>query len=109
MLPILGLLMFISYVLEGFFHRPTGSLFHLVSLIACVSFIGEFVRSRVVAFKNRERGEVADAISATNGATRSLDSELARPMKCQAAPRLSSADILAQSATSSSAARVVRC
>jgi hypothetical protein len=109
MLPILGLLMFVSYIVEGVFHRPAGSLIHLVSLVACVSFVGEFIRSRAVAIKNRKEDQLTDVLPATRQANRSLDSELAHSKQGNAVPSTKAASALAQGASNSTAMPVVRC
>jgi hypothetical protein len=50
MLPILGILMLVSYVLDAAALRPPGSIIHLFSTLSCISFVAEFFRSRAVAF-----------------------------------------------------------
>ena len=56
MLPILGLLMLLLWLLDTSLQHPAGSVVHLLSILACLSFVGEFFRRRAIAFlQNQNR------------------------------------------------------
>jgi hypothetical protein len=66
MLKILGVVMFGFWLLEGASHRPLASWVHLLSTVACISFVAEFVRSRAVASwssRDQELSEAAPVVS----------------------------------------------
>lgn len=66
MLKKLGVVMLALWLLESASHRPLPSWVHLLSIMACISFVAEFVRSRVVAARgSREQGlpEAAPVVS----------------------------------------------
>jgi hypothetical protein len=74
MLKILGVVMFLLWFLESASHRPLGSWVHLLSIVACISFVAEFVRSRAVAgWENRE-GASSEAAPIVNEVPPSLAS-----------------------------------
>jgi hypothetical protein len=74
MLTILGIVMFVFWLFDSASHRPAGSWIHLLSTIACISFVAEFVRSRVVAaWENRGR-QGSKALAGVDEAARPLPS-----------------------------------
>jgi hypothetical protein len=66
--------MFGLWLLEGVSHRPLASWVHLVSIVACISFVAEFVRSRVVAARESREREVSEVVPIVGDAARPLTS-----------------------------------
>jgi hypothetical protein len=58
MLPIFGILVFVLYLLDGAAHRPAGSTIHFFSILACISFIGEFFRSRALVLWEHRKSSI---------------------------------------------------
>jgi len=79
MLPILGILMFLLWLLDTAFDHPAGSVVHLLAILACLSFVGEFFRRRAVAFLQRQNSRPypsqAEPAKPSEVAPRALDSE----------------------------------
>jgi hypothetical protein len=86
MLPILGVLMFVLWLLDNASQRPAGSLIHLSSTTACIAFVAEFVRSRVAAFRDSVAARQPKVTSAVNEQPRPLGSGLGRANKCESLP-----------------------
>jgi hypothetical protein len=66
--------MFLLWFLESASHRPLGSWVHLLSIVACISFVAEFVRSRAVAVWESRHPESSEPAPAVNEAPPSLAS-----------------------------------
>jgi hypothetical protein len=62
-MPILGILMLVSYLLDTAALRPPGSIIHLFSTLSCISFVAEFFRSRALAFLGLSEVERRAAVS----------------------------------------------
>jgi|SRR6266852_3305247 len=74
MLKILGVVMFALWLLEGASRRPLASWVHLLSIVACISFVAEFIRSRVVAARDSREQELFEAAPIVSEAPRPLAS-----------------------------------
>jgi hypothetical protein len=74
MLKILGVVVFGLWLLEGASHHPLASWVHLLSIVACISFVAEFVRSRAVAAHNGREEELPEAAPIVSEAPRPLAS-----------------------------------
>jgi hypothetical protein len=74
MLKILGVVVFGLWLLEGASHHPLASWVHLLSIVACISFVAEFVRSRAVAAHNSREEELPEAAPIVSEAPRPLAS-----------------------------------
>jgi hypothetical protein len=72
MLKIIGLVMFVLWLLESASHRPLGSWVHLLSTLACISFVAEFVRSRVATAWGKREQELSEASPNVSDASGSL-------------------------------------
>ena len=66
MLKILGVVMLVFWLIESASHRPLASWVHLLSIVACISFVAEFVRSRAVAAWESREGEFSEAAPTVN-------------------------------------------
>jgi hypothetical protein len=64
MLIIFGFMMFALWLLDSASHRPAGSVIHLLSILACISFVAEFVRSRAVALWDSRDHQQSEAVAA---------------------------------------------
>jgi hypothetical protein len=64
MLTKFGIVMVALWLLDTASHRPAGSWIHLLSILACISFVAEFVRSRTLTFWNSRDHEQSEAVSA---------------------------------------------
>jgi hypothetical protein len=51
MLLILGLLMFVLWLVDNAAQHPATSVIHFCSSMACLAFVAEFLRTRVTAFQ----------------------------------------------------------
>ena len=72
MLRVLGVLMFVLWLVDNATQRPAGSLIHFSSSMACIAFVAEFVRSRVVTFQqSRAEKELASAVKKAPSSLRS--------------------------------------
>ena len=80
MLKILAVVMFALWLLEGASHRPLASWVHLLSIMACISFVAEFVRSRVVAARENREEEKSEAAPIVGEAPRPLASNPGTPL-----------------------------
>ncbi len=75
MLPILGMLMLVLWLLNGAFHPPAGSVVHVSLILACVLFVTEFIRSRAAALMARGNHEPSQVVAAPQKVPHPLASE----------------------------------
>jgi hypothetical protein len=66
--------MLLLWFLESASHRPLASWVHLLSIVACISFVAEFVRSRVVAGWESREGASSEPAPIANDVPPSLAS-----------------------------------
>lgn len=62
MLPIFGILVFVLYLLNSAVHRPAGATIHFFSILACISFIGEFLRSRALVLWEHRKSSAPQTV-----------------------------------------------
>jgi hypothetical protein len=75
MLAILGILMLLLWFFHNASHVPAGSLVHLLLILACVSFVAEFVRSRTAALWEHWADQPSRAALAIKAVRRSFRSQ----------------------------------
>jgi uncharacterized protein DUF5670 len=78
MLAILGILMLLLWFFHSASHVPAGSLIHLLLILACVSFVAEFLRTRTAAlweYWTERPPRVVAAIKAVKVFRRSVGSQ----------------------------------
>jgi len=67
--------MLVLWLVDNATQRPAGSFIHFSSNMACIAFVAEFVRSRIVSFQQSRADRQSELTSAVKKAPSSLSSK----------------------------------